>query len=233
MTQAATAPTSGRSAPAGRTLGPSPSAASGLRPVRAGADTSPKAVAVSRQERRRTPQAATAADHHPCPDPPHRPARHPPHVATPADSGGDTLAIGWNSWPYASALERRATRKPAPPRGGRLEPARAAVSMPSGTCRVRLRGARGWPAGRPDGPRPDRAAANSDPTREAAPSRHEPKRAIKPRYTTHPRADNRTARAPTDARPRPALHPTYHLSPARPTTQPSPSPRAHPPAPPT
>ena len=184
----------------------------------------PKAVAVSRQERRRTRQAATAADHHPCPDPPHGPARHPPHVATPADSGGDTLAIGWNSWPYASALERRATRKPAPPsrRAARTRARRRVYAerhLPGAAM-----GARGWPAGRPDGPAQTERRLTATPTQEAAASRHEPKRAIKPRYTTHPRADNRTARAPTDARP---------LSPARPTTQPSPSPRAHPPAPPT
>jgi hypothetical protein len=186
---------SGRSAPAGRTLGPSPSAASGLRTGRAGADTSPKAVAVSRQERRRTPAGSDRGRPPPVPGPSHGPARHPMRAGKPADSGGSTLAIGWHSWPYASALERRATRETAPPSRGRSKPARAAVSMPRGACRVRL-AARGWPAGRLDGPSPDRPPANGDPRDRWRHHDTSPSTTNKPHPTTHHQAEQQNRSSP-------------------------------------
>jgi hypothetical protein len=60
-----------------------------------------------------------------------------------------------DSWPCASALERRATRKAAPLRDGRLEPRARPPSMPSGAGGAQLgdAGVARWPTGRAQ-PRP-------------------------------------------------------------------------------
>jgi hypothetical protein len=148
------------------------------------------------------------------------PARHPPRAATPADSGGNTPAIGRHSWPYASALERRATRKPAPPRRRAARPrAPRRVYAERRLPRARRRG--GGPLAARTGPaQTERRLMTTHPEGR----RHHdttPRSTHNPRPTTHPRAEQQNRSSPHR---RPTPPPRF----TPPTTPPPPLPPPNP-----